>query len=537
MLLAAATREDAATWRLSYSEQPATDIDTHAVFIIVAQIAEMCARARSQTQIAPMPVSKSRYIVGDNRLRRMNTPQEVVDKLAAKAFDSLIGVAESGWLDAKQSPYVLDTQKQKLELAKDITALANAAGGVIVIGFDTERHPTTAAEQINKVCPFPLALMDSDRCGKILHKLIHPPLEIRILLFENLAVDGYGVAAIVVPQGAEAPYLVANMLDEQDQNIGAYFGYFQRKHDTIPSPNIALIQQQLSAGQQWTSIEQRLAAIEAIMASWGKAGPPVKSVSQINQDRDNRLKSARIAVQRDGDPLVYFMASAEGECDFPALFKSRMERVVRLIEKPPQLREHGFEIWAGDTAEIREGRFRRNVLVGQRLIELWKDGLFIFIGPGDEDFLAWRMQGSDKPILVNNFALAESILMFCWLMKFIFDEAEPKPGSLRLVVGFDNLTRPSGSARLSDVPEGKMRFGGQAKSASAQSFEVSEVADLTHYDTEHVAYLLMADIYNWFGFDANHVPYVDPSGPKPKLKGSFIIGSPLPDTVATPGVF
>src|SRR5579863_4430710 len=107
--------------------------------------------------------------------------QELADKLAAKEFEALIGVAESVWLDAKKSPYMLDTPKQKLELAKDVTAMANAAGGVIVIGFDTERHPTTAAEQISKVCPFPLKLAEPDRYGKVLANLVHPVPVVHVL--------------------------------------------------------------------------------------------------------------------------------------------------------------------------------------------------------------------------------------------------------------------------------------------------------------------------------------------------------------------
>jgi hypothetical protein len=54
------------------------------------------------------------------------------------------------------------------------------------------------------------------------------------------------------------------------------------------------------------------------------------------------------------------------------------------------------------------------MLQGYRLIELWKDGLFIFIAPGDEDFLGWSTHGFEKPIHISNFVLAESVLTFCW---------------------------------------------------------------------------------------------------------------------------
>ena len=61
---------------------------------------------------------------------------------------------------------------------------------------------------------------------------MHPPLhDVKVLHFDNPAGDGKGVAAIVVEAGNERPYLVANMLDETDQSIGAYFGFFERKQD------------------------------------------------------------------------------------------------------------------------------------------------------------------------------------------------------------------------------------------------------------------------------------------------------------------
>ena len=71
----------------------------------------------------------------------MDHAGDVLDKPVAGERDSLIGVAEGVWLDAKESPYILDTPKQKLELAKDVRAPADARG-IIVLGFDTTRDPS-----------------------------------------------------------------------------------------------------------------------------------------------------------------------------------------------------------------------------------------------------------------------------------------------------------------------------------------------------------------------------------------------------------
>jgi hypothetical protein len=143
------------------------------------------------------------------------------------------------------------------------------------------------------------------------------------------------VAAIVVQEGSSKPYIVSKMIDEAGRTVGAYFGYFERKQDVIPSTTVERIQQQLAAGQQWGSIDQRLQSIESTMNAWGKPGPPKRTTLLITEaERISRLKAARLGVGRDDAPLVYYMATPEGECDFPTLLRSRGERVVRLIERP-----------------------------------------------------------------------------------------------------------------------------------------------------------------------------------------------------------
>jgi hypothetical protein len=154
----------------------------------------------------------------------MKSAQEVLEELGTRNFDALIGIAESVWLEAKETPYPLDTPKQKLELAKDVSALANSGGGIIVIGFDTSRNLLTSGEYISRVCPFPLTLLNVDRYKQILGDLVHPPpTDITIQAFDNTCGDGNGVAAIIVDAaaGSGRPYLVGKMLVETDQSIGA----------------------------------------------------------------------------------------------------------------------------------------------------------------------------------------------------------------------------------------------------------------------------------------------------------------------------
>lgn len=106
-------------------------------------------------------------------------------------------------------------------------------------------------------------------------------------------------------------------------------------------------------------------------------------------------------------------------------------------------------------------------------MELWKDGLLISVGPGDESYLAWSFQSKpEEPIFINNFVLAEMLLVFCWLTQIIFFDADPKPNIIRVAAGFDNMSRAEKPALLSDVPSGGMGGLMPPKQARASKLEV-----------------------------------------------------------------
>ena len=66
-------------------------------------------------------------------------------------FSPLIGALEDEHLECKSAPYQLDQERGKMELAKDVSALANADGGFILIGVTTEIEPTSNGEVIRRI--------------------------------------------------------------------------------------------------------------------------------------------------------------------------------------------------------------------------------------------------------------------------------------------------------------------------------------------------------------------------------------------------
>jgi len=64
--------------------------------------------------------------------------------LDTRQFDQLIGREEDAWFEAKQrSPYDLTPPTGRYELAKDVSAFANADGGLLVVGLTTTRVAET----------------------------------------------------------------------------------------------------------------------------------------------------------------------------------------------------------------------------------------------------------------------------------------------------------------------------------------------------------------------------------------------------------
>jgi len=74
------------------------------------------------------------------------TRDEILAVLEDGAFERLKGSPENLEVEFKREPYRLDQENQKFELAKDVSALANAAGGIIVIGVRTRADDQAAVD-------------------------------------------------------------------------------------------------------------------------------------------------------------------------------------------------------------------------------------------------------------------------------------------------------------------------------------------------------------------------------------------------------
>jgi len=126
----------------------------------------------------------------------------------------LTGTRECSWLDAKSQPYQLDQPRFAAELAKDVAALANNEGGVIVVGLRTRRNGSS--EIIDEVRPVPVRLIDRDRYRKLVRERVFPFVR-DFSTWWLPADDERGLLVIDVPAQAskDKPFIVSGSAGTQ----------------------------------------------------------------------------------------------------------------------------------------------------------------------------------------------------------------------------------------------------------------------------------------------------------------------------------
>lgn len=120
---------------------------------------------------------------------------------------ALVGQPESEWLDVKRQPWSLATAAGKAEVAKDLSALANAAGGMILIPAKTQ--VVNGREVITEVGELPAERVDLTQIRDVLRRWVFPPLPDLVTEFVETS-EGRGqlLVSVGVHRPENWPHLV-----------------------------------------------------------------------------------------------------------------------------------------------------------------------------------------------------------------------------------------------------------------------------------------------------------------------------------------
>lgn len=153
-----------------------------------------------------------------------SSPDEVLVALEQGKPSELIGTPETAQIDFKESAYVLDAEKGKWELAKDVAGLANLSGGVLVVGVRTTKTEGKFLEVASDLRPVPVRLLDKERHHAIIRQLVRPgTASFALAYFPDPDQDGRGYMTIHVkplPEW-ERPALIRSIVNDDGKLIDA----------------------------------------------------------------------------------------------------------------------------------------------------------------------------------------------------------------------------------------------------------------------------------------------------------------------------
>jgi hypothetical protein len=193
--------------------------------------------------------------------REFQNTEEIREILMTGNFEELKGTLENEFFEAKSEPWELDSERGKLDLAKDISSLANWRGGIIVIGATTAQATTYQRNEIQEIHPLPVALAPTDRYSHVIREWIYPvPEGIEFRWHAVTADPSRGLIGVYVPNQSDQlrPFLVAHYIGESGKRIDAIVGLVQRLGATTRTTPVHELHAFLREGRRLDEIHQKL---------------------------------------------------------------------------------------------------------------------------------------------------------------------------------------------------------------------------------------------------------------------------------------
>jgi len=223
--------------------------------------------------------------------------EELLAVLEGGDLEQLIGVREDLEVEFKRQPYQLDQEGEKFELAKDISALANAVGGVIVIGVQTERREASPLDEAVRIRDFARGLVDEERYVAIATERIYPRIQGLRVEFKTKAGDpDRGLVMIDVPPQAEADklFLVQKPVSEGTTAPGWLIGVAVRSFGRADQRRVAevhgLINRGYTVSSRLDDLVDEVGAIRQSLDAGPAAPPPETPADRLEAVIDARIE-------------------------------------------------------------------------------------------------------------------------------------------------------------------------------------------------------------------------------------------------------
>jgi hypothetical protein len=449
----------------------------------------------------------------------------IFNALSAGNFAGLVGLVEDDRFEAKSQPYNLDTELGSFELAKDVAGLAEALGGPILIGCETERTPAHREDQIKRTRPVDRSLVDVERYHSIIEKWVYPPPEgVRIDYFSSPEDGKKGLFAIRVPEQADdkKPFVLVHMLLDGDRRRDIALGYVQRRRATVQPVQAQDLQRLLRDGKRFNDLQQRIDELSDQIRKLSESSELSKAKIHAEpgvseQEIKSRISKA-IADAQIGGPTFALSTRPESKTEIRGLFGGRNAGVVKAFENRRELRQHGFDLGPSMGSQILENQLRRDVMPGWQILDLWRDGSLIYAADASAG-LSWGSPSRPQwGILMNPLALCETTYLFAYLSRNLYAYANPVPAVITYSISLANLEVDGKPAALRD----NIAVFADIFTAPRPQFEASVRWDTGEIDVGSLSFQLAAEVFRFFGIEDERIPYA-----RARDDGSMVIDPEL----------
>jgi len=436
--------------------------------------------------------------------------ENVSEIVATLTWNNLLGQVEGDFVDCKRQVYDLSLELNKIELVKDITSFANADGGFILIGIQTQQSQTHFSDEIVSFSPFKANIFNPGQYYDILNEWVYPKLTGVIIEWKAESRDGdrgFGVINVPPQPSTKKPFLISKSVLASGKRTHILFGYVERRRDISEPATLTELHAYFRDGMQYqVNISNRLAAIEARL--------PVKERTSylLTEELTERIRNNLEAISLNTRKHYALVGYPCEPTELISLFSSAPNSISSILENPPTIRDGAFSPTTSDKSKIIDGDFRRVSQRSRKIVDLYSDGFLIFGCAADEDFLAWGINNFEERPKLNIIALVEATYHFCLLYSEVLARLSPKPEQLSFRFEFGNMRPEDGKSAVFLVPQ---RHDTQAQMHSdpkyfatkdnfSQEFQVSS----NEYDSGRVAYMILEHIFLYFGVESDViVPY------------------------------
>ncbi|WP_331722793.1 ATP-binding protein (plasmid) [Streptomyces canus] len=424
---------------------------------------------------------------------------ELISLLSVKSPYAILGTPESEWVDFKsvspKGPYDLSTDKGKFEFAKDVTAFANAGGGLIVCGFKAKKRQSELYEVAEKVTPFEKKLVNTDSYKDVLTEYVRPLLGVKFLWFDHPADDPeaaghYFVIEVSALPDSERWALVTRGLSENGQFVKGSWTVPIRNGDSTAY---------LAPDEVYRLMNDGLRT--------RYAPAPAAAAPEPAADRAKAREDLRATLGMEETPVLFFQSAPDQPHGLlPGMYAD--DGLRHRLSHQDTLRPSGFN-WslAHKRPESREGGF---LLSGapRRGLLIEADGAVTAAAAATPDMLGWGMEhyndgSGPRSRRISVFALTEMTLEYFRLVDQYVLPLTDGAWTHR-VVASDFGRPPARTLGPGDDPD--FPFQGSPQPATGNNWNYAWKA---LGDPERDAYEALRHIYALFGLDISANPFTD----------------------------